>query len=130
MFLMQLLSLHSDCTMVSVTLIPPPMLICLQSMCIVFPPISWSGHCHCLLHSVAVLPMLRRRHCYRQLIAAFDTLPLSFAELLLLWCADATLHYSSYCCHDRVDHSCCRRQQQLRQQQQPHYILIRSILDR
>jgi len=39
---------------------------------------------------MAVLPMLCRRHCYRQLIAAVDTLPLSFAESLLLWCADAT----------------------------------------
>jgi len=47
-------------------------------------------HCHCLLHSVAVLPMLCPCHCCRQLIAAFDILPLSFAELLLLWCADVT----------------------------------------
>jgi len=86
---MGLLLLHSDCTVVSITLMPPALLICLRSIVFLFPPVSWSGHCHCLLHRVAVVPMLRRRHCYCQLVAGFDIFALSFAESFLLWCADA-----------------------------------------
>jgi len=123
-FLMQLLSLHSDCTVVCITLMPPPLLICLWSI----------RYCVSSCFLVQTMSLLAAQHgSLADATLSSLLLPVDFATFDILPCVVATvvcwchLHCSSYCCHDRVDHSCCHCQQQLRQW--PHTSLYFNMID-
>ena len=86
----------------------------------VFPPVAWSGHCHCSLHRIAVLPMVRLSplslpvdcHCRAWLSPLVECCFWQFSPLTCSgnttapWCAEAVSTKASYRCHNRI--VCCQ----------------------